>query len=132
VEEDMSGVYVRANGRFEFVLEYKGKKVCILEAKKDDMEQGQVQSLLGCEVVAEIEGMSTVYAIVTNYIQWLVFKNTDDITYSCFQTIEFENDIPNKESLGKVTRLIFAILTEIETESAVVAEAGEQSKVGST
>ncbi len=44
-------------------------------------------------------------------------------------TIEFENDIPSKESLGKVTRLIFAILTEIETESA---EAGEQSKVGST
>ena len=43
----MSGVYVRANGRFEFVLEYKGKKVCIVEAKKDDMEQGQVQSLLG-------------------------------------------------------------------------------------
>ena len=132
VEEDMSGVYVRANGRFEFVLEHKGKKVCIVEAKKDDMEQGQVQSLLGCEVVAEIEGKSTIYAIVTNYIEWMVFKNTDDITYHCLQTIEFENDIPSKESLGKVTRLIFAILTEIETESAVVAEAGEQSKVGST
>ena len=96
------------------------------------MEQGQVQSLLGCEVVAEIEGKSTIYAIVTNYIEWMVFKNTDDITYSSLRTIEFENDIPSKESLGKVTRLIFAILTEIEIESAVDAEAGEQSKVGST
>ena len=123
----MSGVYVRANCRFEFVLEYIGKKVCIVEAKKDDMEQGQVQSLLGCEVVSEIEGKSTVYAIVTNYIEWMLFKNTDDITYSCLRTIEFENNgIPSKESLGKVTRLIFAILTEIETESAVVAEGSEE------
>jgi hypothetical protein len=70
VEEEMKGTYVHANGRFEFVLEFKGKKICIFEAKKDDMEQGQVQSLLGCEVVAEIEKKSTVYAIVTNYIQW--------------------------------------------------------------
>ena len=33
VEEDMSGFYVLANGRFEFVLEHKGKKVCIVEAR---------------------------------------------------------------------------------------------------
>ena len=85
---------------------------------------------MGCKVVAEFEGKSTIYTIVTNYIEWMVFKNTDDINYSCLQIIEFENNIPSKESLGKITRLIFAILTEIETESAVVVT--EQSKVGST
>lgn len=114
VEEDMKGVHVHASGRFEYVIHYHNKKVCIVEAKKDDMEQGQVQSLLGCEVVADLEKCSIVYAIVTNYIQWLFYKNTDSFIYSDDITLEVEHGIPNLYSLNKVTALIYGMLTDIK------------------
>jgi hypothetical protein len=47
-----------------------GKRVCIVEAKKDDMSQGMAQNLLGCEVAAEIGHLESVYGIITNYVQW--------------------------------------------------------------
>jgi hypothetical protein len=120
VEEDMTGVHVHANGRFEYIIKYKEKKVCIVEAKKDDMEQGKVQSLLGCEVVAEIENCSTVYAIVTNYIQWLFYKNADDIVYSDDLTLTVEHCVPDKISVGKVAGLIYGILTDIQNISVAI------------
>jgi len=132
VEEDMKGTYVHANGRFEFVLQYGKMKVCIVEAKKDDMEHGQVQSLLGCEVVAEIEKKLTVYAIVTNYIEWMFYKNTDDRVYSCLQTLLLQ-DVPTKDSVGEVASLIYGMFKEIELDSTgglADAQAGEQSQVG--
>jgi len=55
---------------FEFVLRRGGKRVCIVEAKKDDMSQGMAQNLLGCEVAAEIGHLESVYGIITNYVQW--------------------------------------------------------------
>jgi hypothetical protein len=119
VEEDMKGVNVHANGRFEYVIHYRKKKVCIVEAKKDDMEQGQVQSLLGCEVVADLEKCSTVYAIVTNYIQWLFYKNTDD-NISCYdETLTVHGGLPNKDSVGNIAGLIYGMLTDIEKSSQI-------------
>ena len=136
VEEDMKGAYVHANGRFEFVIEYNGKKVCIVEAKKDDMIQGQVQSLLGCEVVAEIENKSTVYAIVTSYTNWMFFKSTDDSVSCCVETLQLMNGMPSKESVARVASVIYGILTNIEghesaADSTAAAQNGDQ-KVGST
>lgn len=54
VEEDLNGDYVKAHGHFEFVLRRGSKRVCIVEAKKDDMEQGMAQDLIGCEVAADV------------------------------------------------------------------------------
>jgi hypothetical protein len=54
VEEDLDGDFLKAHGHFEFVLRRGDKRVCIVEAKKDDMGQGMAQDLLGCEVAAEI------------------------------------------------------------------------------
>jgi hypothetical protein len=54
VEEDLNGDYIKAHGHFEFVLRRGDKRVCIVVAKKDDMEQGMAQDLLGCEVAADI------------------------------------------------------------------------------
>ena len=54
VEEDLNGDYVKAHGHFEFILRRGKKRICIVEAKKDDMEQGMAQDLLGCEVAADI------------------------------------------------------------------------------
>jgi len=117
VEEDMKGIRIHANGRFEYILNYYNKKVCIVEAKKDDMEQGKVQSLLGCEVVAEAEKCPCVYAIVTNYIQWLFYKNTEDSVFGDDVTLNVIHGDPDKNSVGQVASLIYGILIEIEQSS---------------
>ena len=50
----------------------------IVEAKKDDVEQGMAQDLVGCEVAAELGGLDVVYGIVTNYVQWNFFCSCND------------------------------------------------------
>ena len=44
VDEDLNGVNVKAKVHFEFMLKRNNKRPCIVEAKKDDMEQGMVQN----------------------------------------------------------------------------------------
>ena len=58
VEETITGRNINANGFFEYVIQRGNKKICIVEAKKDDMEQGMAQDLLGCEATADTEAMS--------------------------------------------------------------------------
>jgi len=86
--------------------------VYIVEAKKDDMEQGMVQDLLDCEVATEICHLDTVYGIVTNYVQWNFLHSLDD-------KIELEGCIlnPSKEELAKtcllqITGKIYAMLSD--------------------
>jgi len=38
-----------------FVLKHDNKQICIVEAKKNDFEQGYSQDLVGCEAVADGE-----------------------------------------------------------------------------
>ncbi|KAF8416661.1 hypothetical protein EV426DRAFT_508789, partial [Tirmania nivea] len=78
VEESVPGRNVHVDGHFEFVNTRGGKKVCIVEAKKDDFDQGFTHGLLGCEAVADIESLSSVYGIVTNYLTWIFIRNLDD------------------------------------------------------
>jgi hypothetical protein len=40
-EEDIDGNRVHAHGHFEFVLKRAQKRICIVEAKKDDILQGK-------------------------------------------------------------------------------------------
>jgi len=77
-EEDLVGEYVKAHGHFEFMLRRGNKAICIVEAKKDDVEQGMAQDLVGCEVAAELGGLDVVYGIVTNYVQWNFFCSCND------------------------------------------------------
>ena len=53
MEEDLVGENVKANGHFEMMLMRGSKRVCIVEGKKDDMDQGKALCLVGCEVAAE-------------------------------------------------------------------------------
>ncbi|KAI9992798.1 hypothetical protein PInf_014680 [Phytophthora infestans] len=78
VEEDMSGKNVLVKGRFEFVLERGNKKVFIVEAKKEDMEQGVVQNVTGLEALADVEELSVTYGIVTNYLEWRFLVSEDE------------------------------------------------------
>ena len=54
IEEDVNGKRVHVNSHFEFVIRRGDKRICIVEAKKDNMDQGLAQDLLGLEVLADV------------------------------------------------------------------------------
>ena len=78
IEEDLNKVNIKASGHFEFMLKRNNKRVCIVEAKKDDMEQRLAQNLVGMEVASDLDGLNTVFGIVTNYIEWIFLKSGND------------------------------------------------------
>jgi len=115
VEVDVDGVNIRSNGHFEFVLQKGSRKVCIVVAKKEKMEKGMTQSLLGCEAIADVENVSVVYAVVTNFLQWYFIKNTDDHIFRNVTTLNIINDSPDKESVARIAGMLYALLTEAQT-----------------
>jgi hypothetical protein len=96
------------DGRFEFVLQRKKKRICIIEAKKFDLNQGLAHVLLGCEAVADTERMSCVYGIVTNYVTWTFVKSLD----TRIETKGVVLGEGSKQSLEQICGLIFAMLSE--------------------
>ncbi|GMF42778.1 unnamed protein product [Phytophthora lilii] len=57
VEKSVEGKRLHGHGFFEFVIQRGMKRVCIVEAKKDDFQAGIAQNLVGCEALADIEGL---------------------------------------------------------------------------
>jgi hypothetical protein len=112
IEEDLSGGYVKAHGRFEFVLRRKDKYVCIVEAKKFDLEQGMAQDIVGCEVAADIGGLDCVYGIVTNFDKWIFLKSSNDLI-ECDQKSSVRN-LQDTEGLREITGKIYAMLSTEE------------------
>ena len=109
VEEDLDGDFLNAHGHFEFVLRRGDKRVCIVEAKKDDMGQGMAQDLLGCEVAAEIGHLDSVYGIVTNYVQWNFLRSLDEKIELEECSLYLMNGAATKESLTLITGKIYAM-----------------------
>ena len=88
-EADVNGDRVNVHGHFELVIECNKKKLCILEAKKDDFEKGSAQSLCGCEALSDTEDLSCIYSIVTDYsTQWMFYKSLDDRIYCARTTVD--------------------------------------------
>ena len=71
-EGDVSGSYIIADGKFELIMSDRknGSKICLAEAKKDNMDQGEVQCLVGCEAVSDMEAKINVYGIVSSGFCW--------------------------------------------------------------
>jgi len=113
IEESVNGKSINIEGRFEFVITRGLKKICIVEAKKEDMDQGMAQDLLGCEAVADLESAHCVYGIVTNYQMWIFIQNLDDRIERDDATLQINDhhSIPTKEGLqmilGKICTLLF-------------------------
>ena len=78
VEQTLKGKNICVEGKFEFILERGNKKICIVQAKKENSDQGITQDLLGFDAVADTELLSTVYGIVTNFMEWTFFRSLDD------------------------------------------------------
>ncbi|CAK4652137.1 unnamed protein product [Aphanomyces euteiches] len=111
VEENVIGKRVHANGRFEFVLRCGAKRVCIVEAKKDDMDQGMAQNLVGCEALADVEQLDAVFGIVTNYTDWFFFKRENDRILRNRATILLPlAELPTLDSLQRIAETIHAML----------------------
>ena len=111
VEEDLVGNFVKAHGHFEFMLRRGSKAVCIVEAKKDDVEQGMAQDLVGCEVAAEVGGLDIVYGIVTNYIQWNFLRSLNDKVEKEECSLRITPNGPERESLKEIAEKIYGMLS---------------------
>ena len=111
VEEDLVGNFVKAHGHFEFMLIRGNKAVCIVEAKKDDVEQGMAQDLVGCEVAAEVGGLDIVYGIVTNYIQWNFLRSLNDKVEKEECSLRLTPNGPERESLKEIAEKIYDMLS---------------------
>jgi hypothetical protein len=112
MEEDLDGKYVKAHGHFEFMLRRGNKAVCIVEAKKDDFDQGMAQDLVGCEVAAELGNLDTVYGIVTNYLQWNFLRSLDDKVELQVCTLNLtDKGTPDLASLKMITGKIYGMLS---------------------
>lgn len=110
-EEDIQGNRVHAHGHFEFVLKRGDKRICIVEAKKDNLEQGKTQCLVGCESLCDVENLDITYGIVTNYLSWVFLKNEANQITEEIQSVSFANNKPTKESLHVIANKIISILS---------------------
>ena len=86
--------------------------MCIVEAKKDDMAQGMVQTLLGCEVAAEIGHLDTTSGIVTNYIEWVFMRSLDESVELDECILDLSKEGPVEASLLEITGKIYAMLSD--------------------
>jgi hypothetical protein len=111
-EEDVEGHRIHAHGHFEFVLKRGAKRICIVEAKKDDILQGKTQSLVGCESLCDVENLSVSYGIATNYLEWCFLKNEPDKITEEMLTVLLDSGRPTKESLRAIANKIIGILEE--------------------
>jgi hypothetical protein len=111
-EETIEGKRVHADGSFEFVIRRGKKRICIVEAKRDNLRQGMAQNLIGCEALADVEGLNIVYGIVTNYKQWYFFRSLDSRIERDESTIHTSHDIPTRESVKDIAGRIYAMLLE--------------------
>jgi hypothetical protein len=114
-EEDLAGKFVQAHGHFEFMLKRGTKAVCIVEAKKDDIEQGMAQDLVGCEVAAEVGGLDVVYGIVTNYVQWTFFCSRNDKVEMDECSLSILPEGPDMLSLKRIAEKIYSMLADEDT-----------------
>ena len=112
IEEDVNGRRVKVNGHFEFVIKRGDKRICIVEAKKDDMEQGLAQDLLGLEVLADIDGLETVIGVVTNLHEWIFVKScVEHVEVRHWNLVLGEDEIPTRTALSQVTTYLISLLS---------------------
>lgn len=111
IEQKLNGKWVKAHGKFEFILTHGAKRICIIQAKKEDFEQGLAQNLLGCEVAADLDDAHEVYGIITNFEKWYIVKSLDqkilidEANYLCID----DTAVP-MDQLQKITGKLYSLL----------------------
>jgi hypothetical protein len=115
-EQSLAGDLVEAHARYDIMLKRHDRAVCIIQAKKDALEQGMVQDLVCCEVEAEVNNWTKVYGVVTNVMQWHFVCSAEDVIQYEVKAIALdESGTPTRESLSMITGKIQGmLLTEME------------------
>jgi hypothetical protein len=95
---------------FEMIIKRGNLRICIVEAKKEDMEQGLAQSLVGAEVASELDKLEVVHGIITTYEAWhLTSSSSAGITRETL-TLAMDLRMPEPNSLktllGKIHKLL--------------------------
>ena len=112
VEEELTGKNVNAKGNFEFMLQRGDKRVCIVEAKKENMDQGRAQCLIGCEVASDLDDLRVVYGIVTTFELWTFLRSCDDKIEQDHTVLVVEEGVVNPDSLMKIAGKLYAMLSD--------------------
>ena len=113
VEEEIKGSFILAHGRFEFMIKIGDIKICIVEAKKENIKHGIVHGLTGSEVIAELGNLHQSLCIVTSYKEWLLYKNNDTNISRFVYNLEMEANnslMPTEDSLNKLTGFLHSFL----------------------
>ncbi|KAE9006010.1 hypothetical protein PR002_g16602 [Phytophthora rubi] len=119
VEESVDGNNVDTNGYFEFVLTRGKTKICVMAAKKNDFEQGKAEALVGCEVVADREGVFVVYSIVTDFIEWHLYRSGENSILRDSCTLAVSSNTLDIKSLRDMCEMIYGALSNHEEESKI-------------
>jgi hypothetical protein len=111
MDKELKGKFIQAHGRFDFVIRRGNKIIGILEAKKERIDQATAEVLVGCELAAERDGLHVVYGVVTNYVEWVFFRNTSEEIFEDRISITTTCYGPQMESLKMMANKIYAILS---------------------
>ncbi len=112
VDEDSAGGFVKAHDNLDFMLECNNKAVCIVEAKKDDLEQGMAQDLVGCDVAAEVGKLDIFHGIVTNYVQWNFIPSLNDKVEIEERSLNLTLGVSEESSLKVIAEKIYSMLSD--------------------
>ncbi|TMW68280.1 hypothetical protein Poli38472_005748 [Pythium oligandrum] len=116
VEETVDGDVIHANGHFQFILTRGKTKICIVEAKKNDFDQGRAQALVGCEAVADREGLHVVYGIVTDFMKWHLYRSGENSILMDSSTLSAKSDELDPDSMRDVCEMIYGALLDDDEE----------------
>lgn len=114
-ESDLNGKRLQVNGHFEIMIKKGNKRICIVEAKKEDMDQGLCQVLLGCEAAVDVDDLQVAYGISTTYAEWAFMKLevSSQLIYKSNMTLTMGNKgMPDKNALERLCGIINSILFE--------------------
>jgi hypothetical protein len=110
--EVLVGNTIKARVHFDFILRRGNKAVCVVQAKDDDFEKAMARCLVGCEVVAEVEGLDVVYGIVANHVQWSIFRSLNDKKVEMDRFLLDQTPTgPTRASLKKLAEKMYSMLS---------------------
>jgi hypothetical protein len=59
-----------------------------------------------------LDGLDTVYGIVTNYVEWIFLKSHNDRIEKNLDSLTFELEVATVESLKRIAGKIYALLSD--------------------
>ncbi|EEY59803.1 Crinkler (CRN) family protein [Phytophthora infestans T30-4] len=110
-DKTVVGNRVQGEGHFDFFIEGGSTCVGVVLAKRQDSQKGLAQAYLGGEILADVEELTEVFSIVTDFKVWLFSKSLGDKVERCSMSMGSAHDIPERESLKTVAEKIYSLLS---------------------